>query len=289
MVGARPAGARWRLVVSWWTAGGRRLAAAPVPGTVGLLAPWQSLAVWHGRAMVAAVDRLAAVSPGGAVQAWASPGGALLEVFAAHGVLWLLTARRDGSSRLWRFDGRFHPVAAVPSGLVRFIPGTPHPWMLLIRPARTLVWWPGTRPLTIAAPAEGAATAVVADRTWVPVVVGARPALWTSDGRRGRIQLESFAEGVLAVSASRPAWGFGVPGAVPLGPGGPRWAALRKWPGPLAGPIAPVGTGPRILVMDGPARGYWFDPRTGRFGGTFRAAWPGPTMPMPVTAQLWPR
>ncbi|MCL8206779.1 MAG: hypothetical protein K6V97_01725 [Actinomycetia bacterium] len=33
MVGARPAGARWRLVVSWWTAGGRRLAAAPVPGT----------------------------------------------------------------------------------------------------------------------------------------------------------------------------------------------------------------------------------------------------------------
>lgn len=284
---ARPAGGRFGLSVSWWTANGRRLRQVSLGNAVGMLAPWESLAVWRRSAVVAAVDRLVTVAAGGRVRSWPSPDGAVLEVFAARGRLWVLTARRGGSSRLWRFDGRFRPVAAVPAGLVRFVPGDRHPWILLVRPRDTRLWWPGLRPVTIAAPAEGQATAAVGSRTWVPVLVGDRPGLWMGSGDRGHIAVEGFERGVLAVSATRPAWGFGVQGAVPLGASGPRWGALRAWPGPLAGPVTPVGTGPRVLVMDGPARGFWFDPRTGRFGGAFRAAWTGPAIP--VAAQLWPR
>jgi hypothetical protein len=287
ILAARPAGGQFRLGVSWWTATGRPVDHVALRGTVGLLAPWESLAVWHHEAVVAAQGRLVAVSRTGRVQSWPSPDGAVLEVYFGAGQLWVLTARRHGATRLWRFSGRFRPVATVPWGLARFVPGARHPWLLLVRPRDTRLWWPGSEALVIPAPAEGQATAAVGRRIWVPVVAQDRPGLWIGSGKGGRLAREAFDRGVFAVSSTRPPWGFGPAGAVPLGADGPRWDRVRAWPGPLVVPVTPVGTGRRVLVMDGPAEGFWFDVRTGRFEGTFRAQWTEAVVP--VAVQLWPR
>ncbi len=269
-----------------WT--GMAVAAPPTPlgRTAGLWPPWQMAAVFDGRLWVALGSRVARLRPGGRADVVRSPGGAALLLYAAASRLWLVTDRSGRPAVLWTWFGHgFHRCAVLPAGLPRFVGAGGHPWILLIRPRQTLLWWMGRRvAIDVAAPES---VGVQGRDVWLPMAVGSRPGVAVARGGRVRHRfLPPASVAVLAVGGAPP-WLLTSAGLVPIRGARPRWRSVRPWPWPPPAGLSLVDAGSWLLVRTGAGAGWWFNPRAGLFRGSVHLTLPAHTTVLDLVA--WPQ
>lgn len=229
---------------------GRLVRLGPAPPVV---APWQQAAWYDGSLWVAMGRALDQVRPSGRVVEWPVAGGTALMAYAENGRLWMLTAAPGGTTRLWRrYGGALAAVARVPGGLPRFVAGRTHPWLLLILPHRTVLWWPGHRQAWNEPAPE---TAVLTPGgLWLPTEsLGVERLGPGSTRRRYR---PPPGKAVLAVVGQRP-WLVTSGGMVPVIGGRPAWEETVPWPSRPPAGLTATADGPWIFIQTSAAGGWW--------------------------------
>lgn len=274
-------------------AAGQLRARRRIPGSLGLMAQWQTLAALHHQLFVA-VGRGFWLLDGrhGAFRFIPSPqaGAAALQVFQWHGQVYAVTERANAAAWLWVWKpqrGQFASGTMIPWGLTRFLPGRTHPWLLLLRPHSAVWWWPGQRAVVWDGTPEGTGSAI--DGRWLPVEAHNQFELWFAPRGHPRqmYTAHSASQDILAVSPTAPLWLATVGGLVPLSRRGPEERRLVRWPAPLQTTVTLASQGSWDLVMDGPDQGWWFNATAGKFNGYLApvstAGW------MPLALLIWPR
>jgi hypothetical protein len=264
-----------------WLGGGRVVRVGPAAPVT---APWQQAAWYEGSLWVANGRTVAEVTPPGRLVTWASPGGAALMAYAANGRLWILTAAPGGPTRLWRWRRRrFVAAGTLPGGLPRFIAGPTHPWILLVLPRITGLWWPGVRFRAWDEPAPETAV-VAAEGIWLPTAdLGVERVGPGSEVHRYR---PPAGEVVLAVVGPRP-WLVTTGGMVPVTGGRPAWTLAVPWPSPPPAGVTATAAGPWIFVQTSAAGGWWF--WTGSSPRFYAVREPLPRYATVLDVVPWPR
>jgi hypothetical protein len=256
-----------RTFLEWTDARGLVLARRWLPGRVGLVGQWQTVAARGRTVYVAAGGGVWVVRDMGRTLQWRpSPDGAAVQVFTDAGEIYAVTAS-PRSARVWRLGLHgWAPIWRLPPGLALFLPTPRHPWLLLVRPHSAVVWW--GRRLVRWQGVSGLSAAVGAGVVFMPVTEGdgAGVAIWTGRARP-RLFLASPRLSVTAVTPAPPWWAVTAAGLVPLTRRGPDTRRVVSWPAPMRGTVTVVQGTPDDLILSGLAQGYWFNPRDGRFQG----------------------
>jgi hypothetical protein len=232
--------------------GGRLVRLGPAPPVV---APWQQAAWYDGSLWVAMGRAVDQVRPSGRVVEWSVSGGTAMMAYAENGRLWMLTSAPGGTTWLWRrCGGAFVAVARVPGGLPRFVAGRTHPWLLLILPHRTVLWWPGGHRQAWNEPAPETAV-LTPGGLWVPTESLGVERLGPGPTRHR--YRPPPGDAVLAVVGQRP-WLVTTGGMVPVVDGRPAWEETVPWPSPPPAGLTATADGPWIFVQTSAAGGWWF-------------------------------
>lgn len=286
---ARVTGVKTSPVIAWCSSSGRVRKLERLPGRLGLTGQWQAITTATHQLFVATGGGLWVLTgPNAPPQFYASPEGSTLEVYAYKGQVFVVTDTAAGPSRLWTWTQSFRRMSVIPRGLIRFIPGRHHPWLLLMRPHSAEIWWPTASVEKFSV--VPAASAAAVGRIWLPFVQRDQAGLVETSfqGGRPRYWVSSMARGILAVTPTAPVWGISARGMVPLSSSeGPDYANTRAFPRRMQTSVT-VKTGDGWdMVLDGPAQGLWFNPRQGRFAANFKVRGPTGAIPMAVAVWVW--
>ncbi len=254
----------------------------PAPG---LVSPFDPAAVWRSALYVALGAAVVRVSPGRPPTFLTSPAGRALQVYADNGRLYLLTEAGRGVAGLYVWQaGRFARLGRTPAGFFRFLPGSRHPWLLVIRPHTTELYWPGAPSLQ--APVPGAESGAVAGGGLVMPDAGHERALFVI-GVRSLRQIRMPRGLVLAVTGP-PVWVVGTDGLFSEKRG--RIGRRVAWPARPPAGVSVVGEGeggPWVLVREQALGGVWFNRADGRFGPPVRLQWAGTGSVLGLA--VWPK
>lgn len=172
--------------------------------------------------------------------------------------------------------GRWVEVLGLPRGLTALWPSTAWGPAVSVMGPRSVQWFslkgPSHSPRVVGIRPQGS-VGFTARAALIPFTAATNQFGVVHLGLDGGSRLVSPSPRLapLQVTDTRPLWAATVLGMEPYakstGTFNPK--RLVPWPGRMSTTIRLVGSGPWVLALDGSARGYWFDVKTGRFGPRF--------------------
>lgn len=288
---ALPRGAGETLRAAALSPTGRVMAPPLALGPLGLVSQTQIMTVMPAGFLVTVGSRVAWVRPGSV--RWYRPLASRADIVGSlrylGGRVWLVGENRiTGAVRIyrWRPGHPAVPVRRVPEGIVTLERGPGGTAALfVVTPASAIIvplqgarrpyppFW-GVPQGTVGFAGQTALIPYTAGRTGFGLAK-------VSPSGIARVTFASVQRAVLAVTDTNPVWGLTLAGMVPYRQraGQFDWAARRPWPRRLLAEPVVVGSGqPWILVLDGPADGFWFNVAAGQFGPAFQIKVPWPAV-----------